>query len=172
MNTTSISSGAGECGCGGEGGAPGSVGRGGGASIALYVSGAGSSVELQNSLIVSGDGGNGSLGAPGAAGGPGRDGMHGSNQSCQIQQTCVFNDGFTQCMPETNGTHIEAGGAAGGAGGDGGPGGRGGDGAGGPSCPIVSLAETQVDLGAEVELEAGQPGTGPGSAPDGMCPAM
>jgi hypothetical protein len=159
VGAPNVSGTSGLCGCGGVGGPAGVAGRGGGASVALLVSG-GATVVATNSLLRSGRGGDASGGGDGGDPGPGTAGAHGTGASCSTEikctsgATCAFAGIVTTCtaMP----------GQPGGAGRPGGVGGPGGGGWGGPSFSVVLLGgATFTPVGSTLDFgNAGKNGDG------------
>lgn len=155
------------CGCGGLAGKPGAAGRGGGASISLLVSGAGSTVVVQDTALVASNGGDGSAGAVGGLGGTPTNGTKGATVSCpqNNQPTGPLGAG---CGCGGKNDKSFAGGAAGGPGAAGGSGGGGSGGAGGDSIAYVTLGSAKVvTQGSQGQLQHGTAGHGAGGAPDG-----
>ncbi len=150
----------GDPGCGGLGGMGGPPGPNGGASVAVFLSGA-SSVVLRNALLVSSTGGDGAAGAPGGLGAAGAAGTMGPLW-CPMTVTCAGTGGRNcgTCGIDTESGHRFTG-SAGGNGGPGGPGGPGGAGSGGWSVGLVAPSDAGLfglDGGASVLV--GQPGDG------------
>jgi hypothetical protein len=166
-----VSSNRGTCGCGGRGGIGGSSATGGGASVAVFVTGNTSVVSFQNTRLFAGRGGPGGAPVQGGPGGPGTAGALGSSA------TCYRAGGPNGCgrMPSMCSQNCEilgppatviGVGPAGGSGAPGGPGGRGGAGAGGPSVALVTVGTPSVLIGNSVFApDAG--GEASGGAPPG-----
>ncbi len=127
----------GACGCAGAGAIGGRPGRGGGAAVALFVSG-GATVSASYSSLTAGVGGDGASGGAGVPGALGSDGAVSSSQCAQGDCTCSVNGGGgpscgTTSPPQTVSS------AQGVKGGGGGTSGKGGGGAGGPSFGAVLI---------------------------------
>lgn len=159
LGTSSVTSGHGLCGCGGAGGPAGGAGRGGGASIGIFASGSGSIVNLSNSAIQAGKGGNGSAGRQGESGSQGKSGSGGLAAKCYGNCESV-DKGSGQCNCEQPGTYNLAGGTPGGTGGPGGAGTSGSGGAGGPSWALVRFGGSVVSRGPDSTLVFSTGGTG------------
>ena len=165
----SSTSGAGTCGCAGLAGAAGLAGRGGGASIGVLAHGSNVVVDVRNSIIEAGAGGDGSAGGLPGAGGAGTAGMNGVALSCPAGpcHANALNSSACSCIIDGNGA-ILAGGGAGGKGGKGGGGSAGGAGAGGWSFAIVTSVGAQASTDGVSVLKHGVAGAGRGAAPDGQ----
>ncbi len=163
-NGTETSTG-GSCGCGGKAGGPGAAGRGGGASVALLVVGKNATVDVQNSLLRSGDGGDGSPGGVGGTGSEGTAGGASTDVRCH-RMDCIGGCGGGDCSynPVDPAPLIDA--ANGGSGGRGGDGGAGGGGAGGPSYSVVTVGGARI-VRSESVLAHGDGGAGGNGAPGG-----
>ncbi|MBI3180688.1 MAG: hypothetical protein HYZ28_00950 [Myxococcales bacterium] len=159
---------AGTCGCGGLGGALGSAGRGGGASVALLVVGNQAAVGIEHSVLEAGAGGNGTAGGAGGAGAGGSTGAAGLAYCHRMN--CAGGCGGTNCDSNNDCRYQDTGqqvvSAAGGNGGNGGNGGSGGSGAGGPSYALATAPDAGVTLESTVLL----PGPG-GASGGGVAPA-
>ena len=118
--------------CGGDGG---DKGTGGGASVAILL--ISSSITVDSSLLVTGNGGDGGDGGDGGSGGTG--GSAGDGGS---------------------GEDDSGSGGNGGAGGDGGDGGHGGGGGGGPAIGIYCQSSSSVSVDSDTVFDVGSPGDG------------
>jgi len=161
----SITSGRGRCGCGGKGGLAGAPGRGGGASVAIFM--VGGEVSLESATVRAGVGGSGSSGGDGGAGGPGTPGQIGDagGQFCAASCNPTPNVG-SGCFCASKPMAI-AGGAPGGAGGAGSSGASGGGGAGGPSHAVVTSNGAKLTRDTKSILAPAAGGKGAGGAADG-----
>lgn len=147
------------CGCGGIGGPAGAPGRGGGASVALLVSG-GATVVATNSLLRSGRGGDASAGGDGGDPGAGTTSSHGTGASCATDIKCT--QGATCANAGVLATCTALPGQPGGDGRPGGVGGPGGGGWGGPSFAVVLIGgATFTPVGSTLDFgNAGKNGDG------------
>jgi hypothetical protein len=160
ITTGSVCSADGGPGCAGYGGGGGYGGQGGGASIALYASGATTTVLVDGALF-SGFGGPGGSGGPGVQGSLGTVGSKGANATCYGScggNTCVLSNPVT------------LNGGAAGVGGNGGSGGQGGGGQGGPIYFYAMANGAQVTLTPATLTASQAKGTpGGGGAPNGVA---
>jgi hypothetical protein len=171
----------GYCGAAGNSGWPGTGGRGGGASVAVMVAGAGAALTLQNASLESGIGGSATTGGAGGVGGSPTNGAAAS-QLCELSQTenaactsssdCCDYGAFGTCEEDEAYCPAEVmvcaqGGTAGGRGGAGGAGGAGGGGAGGPSYALVTFGGAIANVDAATSLVHGAGGSGAGGGANG-----
>jgi hypothetical protein len=161
--TGTVSSQPGTCGCGGTGGQPGSPGRSGGTSAALWISGSGTLVSVDKSVLRAENGGAGGAGGAGGLGGSGSAGAMGTTQCCNLTCYDVPFGCLTFCGPPPI-----WGGTAGGFGGAGGAGATGGGGAGGSSIAVVTFVGASTVLDSSTILQVGVLGSGAGGAPNGF----
>jgi hypothetical protein len=172
-STTAVTADPGKCGCGGLPGDPAQPGRGGGASVGVFVTGS-AKVTVTGSTIKSGDGGDGS--ASGDPGGPSAPtvGTVGANQTCEEANgsaQCLWSVAKLQCVPVNVTEVVLKGGETGGMGAPGGKGGQSGGGSGGSSVAVVFSSSSSVSVDATSILTPGLGGKGGGAAPMGMSVA-
>jgi hypothetical protein len=155
-NVVTTCGGLGTSGCGGEGGQGGGAGGGGGSSIGVFLWNA--AMTIESGRISAAAGGTGGPGGKGGEGGLGGHGFPGSAKPCgrcgRVSEL--------RCEIQPN---VLAGGLPGGTGGSGRAGGPGGGGAGGHSYAIYKGNSAIANVATGVELAAGAPGKGGGTAP-------
>ncbi len=179
VTTDTVSSSPGKCGCGGAGGLAGKQGHGGGASVAIFATGAGTTISVRYSDLVASAGGDGSKGGPGNAGAGGSNGVVGQSAQCYTNGFCRIGT-CPSCGCYCKGNwDVGCGGSApvpvvvqgGNAGGPGKAGGRGSDasgGAGGPSFTFVPHGGAQIVV-ADSRRTFGAGGAGGGASPPGAA---
>jgi hypothetical protein len=148
----------GQCGRGGVGGAFGTRGTGGGASVGIVLANAQGS--LIDSHVFVGAGGRGGSGGTGGTGSNGSAGASGSTTSVTCAKDSCANG---VCASVGSSETVSATGEAGTAGGRGGNGGRGGHGAGGPSIAIARIGSSSSNLDATSSLTIGTGGQNGGT---------
>lgn len=179
VTAETVSSSPGKCGCGGAGGLAGKQGLGGGASVAAFATGAGTTISVRYSDLVASVGGDGSPGGAGSGGGAPSLGTTGQNAQCYTNQFCRIGT-CPSCGCYCKGSwDVGCGGSAptpvvvqgGNAGGAGKPGGKGADasgGAGGPSFTYVPHGGAQIVV-TDSRRTFGAGGAGGGGSPPGAA---
>jgi len=165
QGSTQVTSPLGECGCGGPGAIGGKAGRGGGASVALFVSG-GATVSLSYSSLTAGKGGNGSAGGVAAPGAAGSDGATASASCATGSCVCNLVSGGAHCGTSAPSVPVTS--APGAKGGTGGGSAKGGGGAGGPSYAAVLFGGSTIVPDDQTTLLGATGGTGADGAPAGL----
>lgn len=179
VSTSTIFSGPGKCGCGGFGGLRGKPGHGGGASVAIFATGAGTTISVRYSDLVASAGGDGSAGGAGGAGGGATDGVAGQSAQCYTTEFCrIGNCPTCGCYCKGNWDNNCSGSApaavtiqGGSLGGPGKPGGKGANasgGAGGPSFTYVPHGGAQIVV-TDSRRTFGAGGAGGGVSPAGSA---
>ena len=164
QGSTQVSSPLGACGCGGPGAIGGKAGRGGGASVALFVSG-GAIVSLSYSSLTAGKGGDGSIGGGAAPGASGSDGATATASCAAGSCICNLVGGGAQCG--TSAPSVPVASQKGAKGGKGGGSTKGGGGAGGPSYGAVLFGGSTIVPDDQTTLLGTTGGTGADGAPAG-----
>ncbi len=164
-NKGQVSSPLGACGCGGPGAIGGKAGRGGGASVALFVGG-GATVSLSYSSLIAGKGGDGSAGGSAAPGASGSDGATASASCATGNCLCNFVGGGAQCGTDAPSVPVTS--QKGAKGGSGGGGSKGGGGAGGSSYGAVLFGGSTIVPDDQTRLFGATGGTGADGAPAGL----
>ncbi|MBL9038156.1 MAG: hypothetical protein JNG84_06550 [Archangium sp.] len=154
-------------GCGGVGGTGGSGATGGGASIAVFLSGASRITVFPSSSLEASAGAPGGNGGPGGLGATGATGQSGGGWCYTSGSICSGSGGSCLgCAYNPSGSTTRAGGAAGGKGGNGGLGGVGGAGAGGWSAALVVPSDAGV-IGVPGNATLSPAAGGSGGLPSG-----
>jgi hypothetical protein len=164
-----IQSVAGLCGCGGTGAVGGQPGPGGGASIALLLSGSSTTVTFVRGSLRSRQGGQGAGGGQPSAPRPGTTGTAGQARSCvdfAQNPTCGRARCNDNCEPSGPPATVTS--TMGGTGGTGGTGGLGGSGSGGPSIGWVRVGGAMVTVSPQTTVTPGPGGLAPPGAQPGL----
>jgi len=152
----------GPCGCAGTGASPGKAGRGGGASVALFINGA--TVSSSYSSFTAGPGGPGSAGGASAGGGAGSAGTAAQASCAQGNCRCTWSGCGGNCDTDQPAVTLTS--QPGALGGSGGASSAGGGGAGGASYGAFLFGgATLVDDNTTYATGGG--GAGAGGAPAG-----